>query len=150
MAGGNKKIHEHPNWNKNGLDKRPQDAGRKPKLVSHVIDELKASGYEAVNTQQIVDAYTLMIGLDRDALEKKLKDDNCPVLFRIVIKSMLSGKGFEIIERMIDRAHGKSLEHKKTTLEIQSAIPAQIIYNGEEFSLKEKEQQKPDTTTDAI
>lgn len=31
MAGGNKKIHEHPNAGKNDFRKRPQDAGR-PKM----------------------------------------------------------------------------------------------------------------------
>ena len=32
MAGGNKKIHEHPNAGSNDFRKRPQDAGRPPIL----------------------------------------------------------------------------------------------------------------------
>ena len=32
MAGGNKKIHEHPNANSNGFGKRPQDAVRAREL----------------------------------------------------------------------------------------------------------------------
>lgn len=115
MAGGPGKIHEHPNANSNGLAKRPQDAGRPPKLVSHVIDELKAKGYTPVTASQIADAYTLMINLDKKELQEKMLDVDCPILFKIVINSMLKGKGFEIVERLLDRAHGKAME-KKTEL----------------------------------
>lgn len=116
MAGGRDKINEHELANTNGFDKRPWDAGRKPKLVSDVIKQLKDEGYEPVTASQIADAYQLMINLDESQMQKKLLDKDCPVLFRIVIKSMLTGKGFEIVERMIDRAHGKAMEQKKETV----------------------------------
>ena len=37
MAGGDKKIHLHPNAGKNGFDKRPNEAGRpkNKRLFSH-------------------------------------------------------------------------------------------------------------------
>lgn len=110
MAGGDKRIHLHPKAGSNSFKHRPKDAGRKPKIVGQVIKDLISAGYEPVQPHQVADAYKLMIGLDQRELEEKFKDPSCPVLFRVVIKSMLSGKGFEIIEKMIDRAHGKALE----------------------------------------
>ena len=47
MAGGNKKIHEHPNANSNGFDKRPQDAtrgGRKPSIRTQLEAALENDG----------------------------------------------------------------------------------------------------------
>lgn len=133
MAGGDKAIHLHPKVNSNGFDKRPGDAGRPPKLVHHVLEELKAAGYQPVTASQIADAYQTMINLDEKQMREKMSDQKCPMLFRIVITSMLKGKGFEIVEKMIDRAHGKAMEQKKEIITHKFEISDDQLKKFKEF-----------------
>ena len=48
-----------------------------------------------------------MIQLSEPELKPLMKDMTKPILVRIIAKNLLDKKGFDIIERMIDRAHGK-------------------------------------------
>jgi hypothetical protein len=44
-----------------------------------------------------------MLQLEERELKEMVEDKDKPMLVRVIAKAMLSGKGFEIIERMIDR-----------------------------------------------
>lgn len=49
-----------------------------------------------------------LVNLPQDMLEKLVKDKKQPMIVRIVIRNMLhSTKGFEILEKMLDRGIGK-------------------------------------------
>ena len=82
--------------------------GRPKKLVSAVIVMLKEEGNEEVTAEHVKQVYTLLIGLTQDRLKSLALDNDVPMLYRIVAKEILGGKGFEIIEKMLDRAHGKA------------------------------------------
>jgi hypothetical protein len=64
-------------------------------------------------------------------LEEKVKDTDQSALVRIVGKAILSGKGFDIVERMLDRSIGRaqqSIDHttdgeKLTALTVQYVTP---------------------------
>jgi hypothetical protein len=81
--------------------------GRPRKLVSDVIKELENQGVKPVTKQEIQDVYMRLINLEMPDLESKVKDSKQPALVRIVGKAILSGKGYEVIERMLDRSIGK-------------------------------------------
>lgn len=81
--------------------------GRPPKLVSSLIQELKDEGYERVGATQIVESYELLTGMPEDEIRQKVNDKSQPMIIRIVGKAMLSAKGFEILEKMLDRAQGR-------------------------------------------
>jgi 2-phosphoglycerate kinase len=81
--------------------------GRPRKLVSDVIKELENQGVKPVTKQEIQDVYMRLINLEMPDLEAKVKDSKQPALVRIVGKAILSGKGYEVIERMLDRSIGK-------------------------------------------
>ena len=49
-----------------------------------------------------------MIQLSEPELKPLMTDMTKPILVRIIAKNLLDKKGFDIIERMIDRAHGKA------------------------------------------
>lgn len=81
--------------------------GRAPKLLTELLKELQAEGYERVTSGQVIDAYETLFGLPVEKLREVAKNDNLPMISRIVAKAMLSTRGFEILERMLDRAQGR-------------------------------------------
>ena len=94
--------------------------GRPRKLISETIKELEAEGVQQTTTTEIKAVYLMLINLTIPELENRVKDAKQSALVRIVGKAILSGKGFEIIERMLDRTLGKPnqpMEHKIDKLE---------------------------------
>jgi len=89
--------------------------GRPKKLVSSTIENLKAEGYEEVTSNHIKQAYQMLIGLDRDKIMEIGKDNEQSMLMRVVSRAILDNKGFEIIEKMLDRAHGKATNKTEVT-----------------------------------
>ena len=81
--------------------------GRPRKLISETIKELEAEGVQQTTTTEIKAVYLMLINLTIPELENRVKDSKQSALVRIVGKAILSGKGFEIIERMLDRTLGK-------------------------------------------
>lgn len=88
--------------------------GGPPKLFTSILKELVSEGYKPVKREQIVEAFELLIGLNEEKIISLIADKETPMLIRISGKRMLAKDGFEIVETMLDRAHGKakqSLEH---------------------------------------
>jgi len=97
-------------------DPKPANAGvgKKPKQITQIINELKAQGYEQVKPHNVIDTYETLLALSIEKLVEVGKDDKQPMIVRIVARAMLDNhKGFDIIERMIDRAHGKAQQSVK-------------------------------------
>ena len=97
--------------NVNGFQKNPQNINRKGrprKMIADVIDELEKQGIKAATKPDIQDIYMRLINVEIPELEQIVKDQTQPVLVRIVGKNVLSGKGFDIIEKMLDRSIGKA------------------------------------------
>lgn len=113
---GRKRSNENLIPFKKGQSGNPK--GRPRLLVSSVIKEMEGMGVEKVSQEQVKDAFLRLMNLEIDEVSKKMKDKTQPALIRIVGKAMLSGKGFEIIERMLDRAIGKAEEAVTITNEI--------------------------------
>ena len=93
-----------------GFDKNPQNInrnGRPRKLITDVIAQLEEQGIKPATKPDIQDIYMRLINVEIPELEQIVKDSTQPVLVRIVGKSVLSGKGFDIIEKMLDRSIGK-------------------------------------------
>ena len=94
-----------------GFDKNPQNInrnGRPRKLITDVIAQLEEQGIKPATKPDIQDIYMRLINVEIPELEQIVKDQTQPVLVRIVGKNVLSGKGFDIIEKMLDRSIGKA------------------------------------------
>jgi hypothetical protein len=89
--------------------------GKPPILMTSILKELKASGYERVGAATVVEAFENLMGLPEQKLKELLLDENNPMSVRIIIKAMLSAKGWDVLQAMFDRAHGKSLQHVDLT-----------------------------------
>ena len=99
----------------------PGGPGRPPKLLSTITAELKAKGYERATANQVADAFETLLNVPEDVLAEMVKDKTKPMSLRIVGKSMLTAKGWEVLQAMLDRAHGKakqSLDHTSGGKEI--------------------------------
>ena len=81
--------------------------------ISLVNQELRDKGYEPAKKQDIEETYLSMLQLERAELEKMEKDASKPMLVRILAENMLSGRGFEIIETMLDRGIGKATQKQE-------------------------------------
>ena len=104
--------------NAKGFDKNPQNInrhGRPRRLVSLIIYELKEQGIESVKPNQIIDVFEMLFNLESKEIAEIANNDKNPYFIRRVAKEMLSGKGFDIIERMIDRVHGKPKQATEIT-----------------------------------
>lgn len=82
--------------------------GPTPKLLSTITAELKAKGYERATANQVADAFETLLNVPEDVLANMVKDKTKPMSLRIVGKSMLTAKGWEVLQAMLDRAHGKA------------------------------------------
>ena len=97
--------------NVNGFQKNPQNINRKGrprKMIADVIAEMEKQGIKAATKADILDIYMRLINMEIPELEQIVKDPTQPVLVRIVAKNILSGKGFDVIEKMLDRTIGKA------------------------------------------
>jgi len=107
----------------NGFDKNPQNinrTGANRKSIASVNLDLEANGYKAASKQDIVDCYLRLINIDLKELGVMVADNDQPAMVRIVGKAILSGKGFDVIEKLLDRGIGKP--DSKMTLEGVSPI----------------------------
>lgn len=109
----NWKINQFEKWESWNPYWRPK------KTVNIINEELKKKGYPPVAFQHIVDCYLQIINLDIKELEELQKNaKNLPFLYRIVLKHLSNNKGFDVLEKMLDRALWKA----KETIELKQEL----------------------------
>lgn len=77
------------------------------KGISLVNKQLEQEWYSPASKADIETNYMAMLQLEEKKLSEIVNDKTQPMLIRILAKNMLSGKGFDIIEKMLDRGIGK-------------------------------------------
>jgi len=95
-------------------DSGAEKPGRPPKLLKHVNEILKRKGFESVKPSQMAEAFELVLNLDEANVVELVKDKEMPFFLRIIGKKLLSNKGDEMLERVIDRVSGRprmSIDH---------------------------------------
>lgn len=103
--------------------------GRPRLLVSSVIEQMKNKGIESVSQSDVKETFLMLINLELLEIKELVKDERQPAIVRIVGKEMLSGKGFNIIERMLDRALGKpdsKIDHTSTDGSMSPKAPVSL------------------------
>ena len=94
-----------------GFDKNPDNInrnGRPRKTINSVNKELEEQGIKPTTANEIKDIYLRLINMEMADLKKLVEDLKQPALIRIVGKKILSDKGFDIIDKMLDRAIGRA------------------------------------------
>ena len=113
---GKKDIIEHQFKKGNKMGK-----GRPKKLVTRILEELKEEG-ELVTRSLVEQTYQVLLSLTQEQLTKVASDKKQPMINRIVAKEMLGKKGFEIIEKMMDRANGKPTTINESVVKVDATV----------------------------
>lgn len=89
--------------------------GRPRKGVSAVLSTLEAAGHDEVTAEQVRATMGRMLNLPRAELLKMAKDESkTPIMDALIARALAGGKGWEALQDILDRAHGRpkqSLEH---------------------------------------
>lgn len=131
MPRGRKDIYKDAN----GFDKNPQNinrTGKNRKTISHINLQLESEGYTEATAADITSCYLRLINIDVPELQKMITATDQPILIRVVGKAILSGKGFDVIESMLNRTIGKA----KQTIDMEHSMDEKI----ESITIKVKRQ----------
>ena len=102
---------------------RINKSGRPPKLVHHIVAELKAEGYEPVTEGQIIDAYQALMQLPEKKVKDIQGDKNKPFFLRLVAKWLQSDRGMEMLDRVMDRSFGKVMFRQSLDVGLKAEQP---------------------------
>ena len=75
-----------------------------------INEQLELEGYMEATKKDIISCYLRLINVPIPELEKMIKDGDQPALIRVVGKAVLGGKGFDVVEKILDRIIGKATE----------------------------------------
>lgn len=84
--------------------------GRPRKTINSVNKELEEQGIKPTTANEIKDIYLRLVNMEMTELKALVENQKQPALIRIVGKKILSEKGFDIIEKMLDRSIGRATQ----------------------------------------
>lgn len=120
---------------KKGTSGNPK--GRPKKFVSAVLEEIKKNG-ESITKSILQEIYTTMMALNEADLKEIVHHKELPMMYRIIAKELLSKKGFDIIEKMLDRAHGKPTVIQEVSGKLDTSVNIELPLPSEEIMKKYK------------
>ena len=94
------------------FDANPQNInrwGRPRKQLSIILSEVQELGYKRPSDSEIVEICWLMLSLSEDELKRIEKGSEFPMIMKIIASRLLSNRGFETVEMILDRIYGKTL-----------------------------------------
>ena len=100
---------------------KPERINKKgrPKLIHHITAELKEKGYEPATESQIIDAYQQLLNLPEEEISIIRNDKTKPYFLRLVAQWMGSKRGMEMMDRIMDRSYGKTLQRQSINASIK-------------------------------
>ena len=103
------------------------NGGRPPRLLSTIVAELRAKGYERATAGAVADAFETLLNVTHEDLLKMGNDPKSPMSLRIVAKGMLTAKGWEVLQAMLDRAHGKAKQQLEASGAFEITVTKRTI-----------------------
>ena len=107
-----KRENLKPAWKK-GESGNPN--GRPKKTISQILELFSEQGHKLPTALEIRDTYLYLTIMPQSELKTIIEDKEQPMLMRICAQNILGKKGFEIIEKMLDRAIGKATNKTEIT-----------------------------------
>ena len=96
--------------------------GRPKKTINVINQELEKLGYTEATKEDIISCYLRLIQITKRDLEGMLRKLDQPALVAVTAKAILSRRGFEIVEKMLDRGIGKAKESMDLNVQSESLI----------------------------
>lgn len=110
MPGGKGNIRPEDNPKPFTSEYQPANRGRKPLVTTQLLNQLQEAGYENVTKEDVRRVYSLLLGMPVPELQKMVTThgDAVPAIFKITARQILSKNGFDAIEKILDRLHGRA------------------------------------------
>lgn len=89
--------------NKHNINRK----GRPRRTVSTLLEEIRKAGGQELKPVDIKSLYLSLLDRTQEELLGYANNKELSMVVRIIAKSMLDKKGFDIIERMLDRTMGR-------------------------------------------
>ncbi len=93
-----------------GFDANPQNinrSGRPRKQLSYIIEEIKEMWYKQPSQSEVIEICLVMLTFTADDLSIILNNEDYPMIMRIIATRMIWDRGFETVEKILDRWMGK-------------------------------------------
>lgn len=81
--------------------------GRPKKGVSATLSAMAAAGHEEVNAEQVRATMQRMLNIPRKELVAMATKEDTPILDALIARSLSGNKGWEVLQDLLDRAHGR-------------------------------------------
>ena len=101
------------NMARKGDVKNPK--GRPRKTIRTLIADFEDAGLIIPSNDEIGKMYLYIATLNEEELKKLLGDKEQPMMTRIIAKGVLSKKGLDVIDRIVNRAYGQQQHIDITT-----------------------------------
>ncbi len=127
------------------FDKNPQNInrnGRPRKQLSIILSEVQELGYDCPSDSEIVDICWLMLSLSESEIKRISEGDEFPMIMRIIASRMLSNRGFDTVEKILDRIYGKTILKKGNNDNIVSVIISSIQEDQSNTTLTDEQEMK--------
>ena len=131
-------IQNQKNAGKSTFRERPQDinrTGQNRRLISTTLTYLDSIGVAETNAKEIKEVYLRLLNISRKERTEMLEQEDLPGLLEGVIMAMNSGKGWDVIKDMIERAIGKS----EANVKIESNVIQVYVPEDSKFDEADKE-----------
>lgn len=89
--------------------------GRPRKTIRTVIAEFEKNGLIVPSNDEIGKMYLYIATLNEEELKRVLNDKEQPMMTRIIARGVLSKKGLDVIDRIVNRAYGQQQHIDITT-----------------------------------
>lgn len=106
----------------------PGGPGRPPKLLSQMLKDLKAAGYEQVGASTMLHTIEAMIGLPISKLKEMADDDAAPIAQKILATHLLTKSDrLGLLMDLLDRAHGKAKQQLEASGAFEITVTKRTI-----------------------
>lgn len=121
--------------------------GRPRNTIRTMIKEFEEAGLVVPSNEEIGKMYLYIATLNEGELGKLLKNKDLPMMTRIIARGILSKKGLDVVDKIVDRAYGK-MQHIDVTTNGKDLQPdpMRLIFVADKAALAkiEAEIQKPE------
>lgn len=107
----------------------------RPKKSLDENNILTSSNQKALKLAQMKDALAMLLVLTENELRNLVADKATPLMLRLVAKGLLSGNGFEVLEKVLNRVFGRPKTEPEDSTPIEHNIIIRRIDKalGDEF-----------------
>ena len=120
--------------------------GRPRTTIHTMIKEFEDAGLVVPSNEEIGKMYLYIATLSEEELKKVLGDKNLPMMTRIIARGILSKKGLDVVDKIVDRAYGK-MQHIDVTTNGKDLQPEpmKLVFVADRAALEKIQNEIPNT-----